>query len=69
MTEVKAATIPHAIPERRRLTHPFKGECLRCLKPAETGQIVVWIRERGWWHDACYRIACNPAVNPYDGLD
>lgn len=54
-------------PQRMRVSGSWEfGECKRCLTASvKTGDVVVKIKGRGWWHDACYRI-----VNPrfYDGM-
>jgi len=42
------------------------GVCKRCLtNGVQTGDVIVRVYGRGWWHDACYRV-----VNPkfYEGL-
>src|SRR5262245_54217087 len=57
----------NAVPERQRLNEALGfGTCKRCLtNNTKAGDIVVRHYGRGWWHDACYRVA-NPAF--YEGL-
>jgi len=59
---------PEATPARMRIARPQEfAECKRCLSnQTKAGDVIVSIKNTGWWHDACYRV-----VNPrfYLGLD
>jgi hypothetical protein len=57
----------NAVPERHRITRSQEfGACKRCLaNNTKAGDVIVTHYGRGWWHDACYRIA-NPSF--YDGM-
>ena len=59
---------PEATPQRMLVSGQWEhGVCKRCLaNNVRTGDVIVRIFGKGWWHDACYRV-----VNPwfYDGLD